>query len=109
MEGTGKVVDRRAAVAGRLVELVDAYARRVYPAVLEQHDAESVCSPLGVRLLLAACASAAEGEDRRALERSLGCPADQAVESLGLWVRAADATQEVREWARGLPRRSRRG
>ncbi len=109
-----EVVHRGAQVPGRLVALADSYAQRVYPAVLAQHDAGSVCSPLGVWLLLAACASAAGGEDRR----SLGCPADEAAEllaafmatpppglkaALALWVSVRDAGQEVRDWARSLP------
>lgn len=109
-----EVVHRGAQVPGRLVALADSYAQRVYPAVLAQHDAGSVCSPLGVWLLLAACASAAGGEDRR----SLGCPADEAAEllaafmatpppglkaALALWVSVGDAGQEVRDWARSLP------
>src|SRR5262249_4556606 len=64
--------------ATRLVELVDAYFRRVYPAVLAQHDGASVSSPLGVWLLLAACATAAQGENRTALEDVLGCGAEEA-------------------------------
>ncbi|MGI8712183.1 MAG: hypothetical protein ACR2NR_03170 [Solirubrobacteraceae bacterium] len=38
----------------RLVELVCGYARRVHPAALVQHAGESVSSPLGVWVLLAA-------------------------------------------------------
>ncbi len=113
-----EAVDRLGDVESKLVDLVDAYARRVYPAVLEQHDAESVSSPLGVWLLLAACASAARGEDRNELERSLGCSADEASEllaafmaappralkaAMAVWVSIADSTQAVGEWARGLP------
>jgi hypothetical protein len=113
-----EVVDRGSGVASRLVELVDAYARRVYPAVLEQHPLESVSSPLGVWLLLAACASAATGEKRLLLERSLGCSAEEAAEllavfvvdpppalvaAMAVWIREADATPEFSEWVRGLP------
>jgi hypothetical protein len=98
--------------------LVDRYARRVYPAVLEQHGGASVSSPLGVWLLLAACVSAAEGEDRAALEYALGCSAREANELLGMfmaapppalkaaiavWVKAGDATEELAAWVRGLP------
>src|SRR5205807_1914033 len=39
----------------RLGAVVDRYAQRVYPAVLDQEQDEFVCSPLGVWLLLAAC------------------------------------------------------
>jgi len=67
-----EVLDGIGGVERRLVDLVDAYARRVYPAVPTQHDAGSVSSPLGAWLLLAAVASESSGEDRRELERSLG-------------------------------------
>ena len=102
----------------RLCQLVDDYARRVYPSVLAQHDGASVCSPLGVWLLLAACAPAGEGEERRALEEALGCPAEEAAEllhafvrspppalrvAMALWVSAADATEALAQWARSLP------
>lgn len=113
-----QAVDRRGGIGRRLVDLVDGYARRVYPAVLEQHDAASVSSPLGVWLLLAACVSAASGQDRDELERSLGCSADEASElltsfmaappkalksAIALWVSVADNTAAVGSWARGLP------
>lgn len=113
-----EVVDRLGDIERKLVDLVDAYARRLYPAVLEQHDAESVSSPLGVWLLLAACASAARGEHRHELERSLGCSADEASEllatfmaappnalkaAMAVWVRIADSTQAVGKWGRELP------
>ena len=62
LEGEG--IDRAGTAVAMLVGLVDAYARRVYPAVLAHHDAESVSSPLGIWLLLAACVGAAGGEDR---------------------------------------------
>lgn len=61
--------------------------------MLEQHDAKSVSSPLGVWLLLAACASAAQGEDRNELEHSLGCHALKA--AMAVWVIIADSTQAV--------------
>ena len=64
--------------AGRLTALVSAYARRVSAAVLEQHGAASVSSPLGVWLLLAACVSASQGSDRAELEQALGCSAEEA-------------------------------
>lgn len=104
--------------AERMAALVDGYARRVYPAVLEQHDGASVSSPLGVWLLLAACASAADGDHRAALEEALGCPAEEAGELLGafmsapppaleaaiaVWVSVADATDALARWVRGLP------
>jgi hypothetical protein len=103
----------------RMATVLDGYARRVYPAVLEQHGGGSVSSPLGVWLLLAACVSAADGEHRTALEEALGCPADQASEllaafmsapppalkaAIAVWVRAVDATDALAAWVRGLPR-----
>lgn len=102
----------------RLAALVDAYSRRVYPAVLEQHPGASVSSPLGVWLLLAACVSGARGANRAALEEALGCPADEAGEllhtfmaspppalkaAIAVWVRASHAQPELAQWVRGLP------
>jgi hypothetical protein len=102
----------------RVAALVEEYARRVYPAVLEQHAGASVSSPLGVWLLLAACVSAASGELRAALEEVLGCSAGEASEllaafmaapppalraAIALWVRASDATEKLAAWVRGLP------
>ncbi|MBV9001691.1 MAG: hypothetical protein JO304_21720 [Solirubrobacterales bacterium] len=100
------------------MDLVDAYARRVYPAILDQHLAESVSSPLGVWLLLAACASAAKGEQRASLERALGCSVAEATEllaalmadpppalkaAMAVWIRPVDETPEFSEWADALP------
>lgn len=105
-------------VDSRLVALVDAFALRTYPAVLEQHELESVFSPLGVWLLLAACAIAARGADRVALEDALGCSGQEAGElvqafvsqppaalkaALGLWVREEDAGARFLDWVRALP------
>ena len=102
----------------RVAELVEGYARRVYPAVLEQHAGASVSSPLGVWLLLAACVSAAQGDDRAALEEVLGCSAADASDllagfmaapppalkaAIAVWVAAADATERLAGWVRGLP------
>src|SRR5436853_436159 len=112
----------------RLASLVDAYARRVVPAVLEQHPAASVSSALGVWLLLAVCAGAANGADRGALEEMLGCSAADAGSllsrfmaapppalraAIAAWVRARDASEELAAWARadfvrGPCRRARR-
>jgi hypothetical protein len=101
-----------------LVERVDAYARRIYPAVLDQHDGGSVSSPLGVWLLLAACVRAAAGEYRLELERALSCSAEQAGElldafmaapppalkaAIAVWARVDDATEALASWVRGLP------
>ncbi len=108
-----------ARVSARAAQLVDGYSRRVYPAVLAQHAGATVCSPLGIWLLLAACASAAEGEDLRALEFALGCPAGEAGQllaallaapppalrsAIAVWARAIDATEALAGWVRALPR-----
>ena len=102
----------------RLRGLVDAYSRRVSPAVLDQQPHGSVSSALGIWLLLAACASAADGSDRAALEEALGCPADEASQllaafmadppkalhaAIALWVAVDDATADLSAWTRGLP------
>jgi Serpin (serine protease inhibitor) len=104
--------------AERVASLVDAYTRRTYAAVLEQHPGASVSSPLGIWLLLAACASGASGEHRTALEEALGCPADEASRllatvmaspppalkaAIAVWVAVADATERLAAWVRGLP------
>jgi hypothetical protein len=105
-------------LVGRLAALVGSYARRVSPAVLEQHRGGSVSCALGVWLLLAACAPAAQGSDRAALEEALGCSSDEAARllaafvaapppalkaALAVWVRITDARDEVASWVRGLP------
>lgn len=102
----------------RLSVLVDAYARHVSPAVLEQHPRASVASPLGVWLLLAACAGAAEGPERASLEEALGCsgvsagrlladfmaaPPPALKAAIAVWVRARDATDALADWVRDLP------
>ena len=103
---------------GRLASLVATYARRVSPAVLDQHREGSVSSALGVWLLLAACAPAAQGSDRAALEEALGCSAEEAARllaafmadppqalhaAIALWVAVDDATDALASWTRGLP------
>jgi hypothetical protein len=105
-------------VVERLTALVDAYARRVSTAVVEQHPGASVSSALGVWLLLAACVSAAHGSDRAELEEVLGCSPDEAGRllaafvaepppalhaAIAVWVAVADATTELAAWTRGLP------
>jgi hypothetical protein len=102
----------------RLPDLVGSYARRISTAALDQHREASVSSALGVWLLLAACASAAQGSDRAALEEALGCSAQEASRLLtafiadpppalkvavALWARIADTTAELAAWTRGLP------
>jgi hypothetical protein len=104
--------------SGRLAALVDVYAQRVYPAVLDQHAGASVSSPLGVWLLLAACASGARGVERLALEDALGCPVEEASDllraftgsmpdalraAIAVWVAVADRTEALASWVRGLP------
>jgi hypothetical protein len=106
------------------VSLVEAYCRRVTPAVLEQHRGSSVSSPLGIWLLLAATAGGASGNDRTQLEDALGCPASDAalllarfldrpppalVSALALWVRQADITAAFSAWSAGLPSQVERG
>jgi hypothetical protein len=84
-----------------LAELVEAYARRIYPAVLSQHDGASVSSPLGIWLLLAACTG--DAQERRLLAEFLADPPPALRAAIALWVRAADRTPELAEWAAGLP------
>ena len=112
------LVKRRAADPTTLAGLIDGYARRIYPAILEQHPADSVSSPLGIWLLLAASASGAESEQRASLELALGCSAELASEllagfvaepppaleaAIALWLADRDATPAARDWASGLP------
>jgi hypothetical protein len=107
-----------------LASLVDAYSRRVTPAVLEQHQNSSVSSPLGIWLLLAACGTAALGPERDELESVLGCSASEAASllaqfldapppalhtALALWVRSSDRSTRLVEWSAGLPRAVERG
>ncbi len=103
---------------GRLAALVGSYAGSTSAAILEQQREGSVSSALGVWLLLAACASGAEGSDCAALEETLGCSAPEAAEllaafmaeppsafkvALALWVAVDDATPGVAAWKQGLP------
>jgi hypothetical protein len=107
-----------------LVGLVAAYCRRVGPAVLEQHEGDSVSSPLGIWLLLAACAVGASGQQRAEIEEAVGCSAPQAAHlllrfleapppalhtALALWVREADVTPALSEWSATLPPEVERG
>jgi hypothetical protein len=100
------------------VSLIDAYSRRVCPAVLDQHKSTSISSPLGMWLLLAACATAASGAARSDLEEALGCSATNAAahlgrfldhpppalhEALALWVGEADVTPAFSQWRTALP------
>jgi Serpin (serine protease inhibitor) len=108
----------------RLVECVDGYCRRVYPAVLAQHERSSICSPLGIWLLLAALASAADEADRAVLEEALGCPAEEATtllsafmehppsalgSALALWVSDEKPGPRFEEWSLTLPEEVERG
>ena len=114
----GRDTTQATATGQRLGALIDGYSRRVYPAVLEQHADASVSSPLGVWLLLAACASGASGDNRGALEDALGCTVDEANDllhafmaspppalkaAIAVWVQARHARPELAQWVRGLP------
>ena len=114
----GRDTTQATATGQRLGALIDGYSRRVYPAVLEQHADASVSSPLGVWLLLAACASGASGDNRGALEDALGCTVDEANDllhafmaspppalkaAIAVWVQASHARPELAQWVRGLP------
>ena len=107
-----------------LVRLVDAFARRICPAVLEQHAQNSVCSALGIWLLLAACAAVPSREDRAELEEALGCSSAEATDllarfwesppralraAMALWMRSADRSTPVVEWSASLPAAIERG
>ncbi|HEX3426239.1 MAG TPA: serpin family protein [Acidimicrobiales bacterium] len=107
-----------------LAALVDGYSRRVCEAVLEQHPDSSVSSPLGIWLLLAACSTAATGQDLKQLEEVLGCSASDAAlllaefleappqalhSAIALWVRGSDHTSRLVDWSAGLPRQVERG
>lgn len=95
-----------------LVSLVEAYCRRVCAVVLDQHDTTSVAAPLGIWLLLAACATAADSDDRFEMEDALGCSATDAAAhlshfldnpppalhgALALWVASAEVTAALSE------------
>jgi len=107
-----------------LASLIDSYCRRSCRSVLDQHQASSVSSPLGIWLLLAACATAASGDSQRAIEDALGCPAAEATthlsrfleapppalhSALALWVRSADRTSPLVDWSSTLPPQVARG
>jgi hypothetical protein len=107
-----------------LPALVDTYCRRIGPAILQQHPEGSISSPLGIWLLLAACATAASGQAWQRLEEALGCSAteatvflDQLLEdpppalqtAVALWVRGADRTTALVDWSATLPTPVERG
>jgi hypothetical protein len=115
---------QQAGATRSLPALVDAYCRRVLPAVLRQHPDGSISSPLGIWLLLAACVTAATGELREQLEDVLGCSATEAAAyldrllqepppalqtALALWVGGADRTTALVEWSSTLPKTVERG
>jgi hypothetical protein len=106
------------ATAQRLTELVGAYSRRVYPAVLAQQEEDSVSSPLGIWLLLAACLTGAAGAEREDLEGAVGCSPAEAGEllagflrepppalhaAIAVWTAAAQGTDALAAWLKGLP------
>jgi hypothetical protein len=112
------VVARSTALDVALVEHVATYSRRVRDAVDAQHQHESVCSPLGVWLLLCACLEAAEGAERERLEAVIGCSCGDAAKlldaflaavpsallaAIALWAREAAATESFARWRAGLP------
>ena len=118
------MVTKPASSEADIVGFVDAYVRRICPAILEQHGTDSVCSPLGVWLLLAACAPAASEPERSALEAALGCPATHATQllagfldapptalrtAMALWVRSKDRSTALVEWSASLPAAIERG
>lgn len=107
-----------------IVSLIDRYARRIGPAVLDQLESGSVCSPLGVWLLLAACVTAASDAQQSALEEALGCPAAHAADllaeflesppevlrtAMALWVRSRDRKTAMVQWSATLPAAIERG
>jgi hypothetical protein len=109
---------RKTAASAPLADLVDAYSQRIYPAVLVPENESVVCSPLGIWLLLGACAVGAEGQNRSALERTIGCPAEDALAllsafiarppaavktAIACWVGVEDATEALSAWVRRLP------
>jgi hypothetical protein len=118
------MVTKAASSETDIVSLVDTYARRICPAVLEQHPSDSVSSALGIWLLLAACATATSEAERSALEDALGCSTSQAAAllagfleappaalrtAMALWVRSADRTASLVEWSASLPPAVERG
>ena len=62
----------------RLVTLVEAYGRHIAPAVLDQHQAGAIASPLAIWLLLAASAGVAPGGIQSYMEEALGCSTAEA-------------------------------
>lgn len=107
-----------------LVQCVTAYSARVRDAVLEQHPGASVCSPLGMWLLLCACLTAAEDAERLELEAVCGCTPVEAGElldafvknvppairsALALWVRDEVMTDQLTAWMAELPAGIERG
>jgi hypothetical protein len=103
----------------RFVDLIDAYCLRAYRVVGEQNEGQWVCSPLGMWLLLAACAGAARGEERLAIERRLGCSSDTAAEFLFRYLSSpgsavdtavasrvgeAEPSEKAEAWADRLPK-----
>jgi Serpin (serine protease inhibitor) len=107
-----------------LFSVVDSYARRICPAVLNQHSEDSVSSPLGLWLLLAACATESSGTERTALEEALGCTASKAAgllaeflevpptalrSAMALWVKSVNRSTPLVEWSASLPASIERG
>jgi hypothetical protein len=112
------LMQANAVVDQRLADLVGRYSSRIRGAVSTQHERESVCSPLGVWLVLCAAAVGAEGEQRERLEDAVGCSAEEAsrlldsfisdgpealVAAVALWVRGDDTTPAFARCAARLP------
>src|SRR5262245_35785905 len=104
--------------AADLAGLVSGYARRFHAVIGSRHH---VASPLGAWLLLALCAPAASGAERRDLVDVLGCePQEAAAIAAGLLetphplVSAAAAVWNMagrgnEQWLAGLPASVERG
>lgn len=102
----------------RLGRLVAGYASNVRALLAEQHPDDSVYSPLGIWMLLAAATIGARGRLHERLEAVVGCPAPLAARlldallsepppalrvALALWTRGDPAAEAIAGWARALP------
>ena len=102
----------------RLARLVAGYASRVREAVAEQHQDDSVFSPLGMWMLLAAATIGARGRSHERLKTVTGCSAPRAGQfldallsdpppalkvALALWTRGDLTSDAMAGWVRALP------
>ena len=102
----------------RLARLVGGYASRVREGVAEQHQGDSVYSPLAMWMLLAAAAVGARGRLHERLETVVGCPAPRAGRlldallsepppalrvALALWTRGVLTSDAFAGWVGALP------